>query len=96
MSSWVSGFRDPKGARQVRTLILACVLALSGCANLASVFMPTPVACAPKDSPSPPKTVSNDLLSKLDDYHMILVIAEERLELITYAAKADAVIQACK
>ena len=74
------------------------MLALQGCAGgvLKEILFPTPVACAPKNSPSPPKTVSDGLLAKMDDYHLVLIIAAERLELIDYAGKADAVIQACR
>ena len=58
--------------------------------------MPTPVACAPKDAPSKPTTLPDSLLAKMDDYHLILIIQQERLTLIDYAGKADAIIQACK
>ena len=78
----------------MRALLLAMLL--SGCATLQSVFTPTPVACAPKDAPSKPTTLPNELLAKMDDYHLVLVIAHERLTLIDYAGKADAIIQACR
>ena len=80
----------------MRALLLACCIALSGCAGLKEALYPTPVRCAPKDSPVAPKTLSNSVLAKLDDYHLLLVIAAERLELIDYAGKASAVIDACK
>ena len=76
--------------------LILCCAALTGCASLQSVFKPTPVACAPKDSPSPPKISPDALLAKMDDRHLILVIASERLDLIDYAGKADAIISACK
>jgi len=82
----------------MKPIALLLCLVLQGCAGgmLKEVFFPTPVACAPKNSPTPPKVVSDALLAKMDDYHMVLIIAAERLELIDYAGKADAVIQACK
>jgi len=82
----------------MRLIALLLCLALQGCASgaLREILFPTPVACAPKDSPAPPKTVSDALLGKMDDYHLVLVIAAERLELIDYAGKADAIISACK
>ena len=80
----------------MKAILIACCIALSGCAGLKEAIFPTPVACAPKDSPVAPKTLSNSVLSKLDDYHLLLVIAAERLELIDYAGKADAIIQACR
>ncbi len=76
-------------------LLLAAAI-LSGCGTLASVMLPTPVPCAPKDSPSPPKITSDALLAKMDGYHTILIIASERNELIVYSQAADAIIQACK
>ncbi len=82
----------------MKTLALLLCLMLQGCAGgmLKEVFFPTPVACAPKNSPTPPKVTSNSLLAKMDDYHTVLIIGAERLELIDYAGKADAIIQACK
>ncbi len=74
----------------------ALCLTAQGCATAPTASMPTPVACAPKDSPSLPATTSNADLAKLDDRKLVLTIASERLDLIDYAGKADAVIQACR
>lgn len=79
----------------MKAAILLIAFALQGCAAL-TALMPTPTPCAPKDSPAKPQTMSNDMLRKMDDYHLILIIGEERLRLIDYAGKADAIIQACK
>lgn len=79
-----------------RLIALFIVTILSGCASLQSAFMPTPVPCAPKDAPAKPQTLPDALLKKMDDYHLVLVIQHERLVLIDYAGKADAIIQACK
>ena len=79
-----------------RILCLAAILALSGCAQAPTASMPTPVACAPKNAPSPPTTTANADLAKLDDRQLVLTIASERLDLIDYAGKADAIIQACR
>lgn len=78
----------------MRAILLAAFL--TGCTALQTASVPTPVACAPKDSPSPPVTTPNADLGKLDDYKLVLTIASERLSLIDYAGKADAIIQACK
>ena len=80
----------------MRTLVLLCCIAISGCSTLQSILLPTPVPCAPKDSPTPPKITSDTLLAKMDDRHLVLIIASERLDLIDYAGKADAIISACK
>lgn len=79
----------------MKTLLILCCAAMQGCAAV-SALMPTPVACAPKDSPSPPAVTSNADLSALDDRKLVLTIASERLTLIDYAGKADAIISACK
>ena len=82
----------------MRTVILCTCLLLQGCAGgaLKEILFPTPVACAPKNSPTPPKVVSDSLLSKMDDFHLTLIIAAERLELIDYSGKAAAIIEACR
>lgn len=74
---------------------LLAALLLAGCATTGA-DRPTPVACAPKDSPAPPVTTPGPDLAKLDDYKLVLTIAAERLRLIDYAGKADAIITACK
>jgi len=77
-------------------LAILCCAAISGCATIRDTFFPVATPCAPKDSPSPPKTTPNALLAKFDDYHMVLVIAAERNDLIDYAGKASAIIEACR
>ena len=81
-----------------RAIVALLFLSLQGCAGnmFKDVLFPTPVACAPKDAPTPPKTMSKELLAKMDAYHGVLIIGAERLELIDYAGKADAIVQACK
>ncbi len=76
------------------TTLVICILA--GCATAPTASMPTPVRCAPPDSPSPPAITAKADLAKLDDRALVLTIASERLDLIDYAGKADAVIQACR
>ena len=78
----------------MRILILCCA-AMCGCATAPTASMPTPVRCAPADSPSPPATTANADLAKLDDRQLVLTIASERLDLIDYAGKASAIISAC-
>ena len=81
-------------------LILCCAAALllQGCAAFSALtaLLPTPVGCAPKDSPSLPVITTNADLAKLNDYELILVIGAERSELIVYSKQADAIVQACK
>jgi len=67
-----------------------------GCATPPTASMPTPVRCAPADSPSPPATTANADLAKLGDRELVLTIASERLDLIVYSQAADAIIRACK
>lgn len=80
----------------MKTLLILCCIAISGCATSPTASIPVPVRCAPADSPSPPATTDNADLAKLDDRNLVLRIASERLDLIDYAGKADAIIQACR
>ena len=79
--------------------ITACLL-LAGCATEQpppTANIPVGVTCLPPDYPKQkPTTVSNGELKAMDDQGLLLTIATERLELIGYAAKAEAVISACK
>lgn len=80
----------------MRILLVLCCIALYGCETMQKAFMPTPVRCAPKETPTPPKITSKVLLDKMDDYHYVLIVGAERLELISYAAQAAPIIQACQ
>lgn len=81
----------------MRLLIVLLCSMVGACSSLpGAVNVPVPVHCAPANSPTPPKVSPNGLLAKMDDYHLILIIASERNDLIDYAGKADAIIQACK
>jgi len=90
---WTGVLRYLPSVAKVCSMILFVILA--GCATTTAIA-PTPVACAPKDSPIVPATSTNAALAALDDYRLILTIAAERLSLLDYAGKADAVIQACR
>ena len=80
----------------MKFLLILCCIAMQGCAAISSALLPTPVRCAPKDAPAKPQTLPDSLLAKMDDYHLALLIQHERLVLIDYAGKADAIIQACR
>ena len=80
----------------MRALMILCCAAIAGCATAPTASMPTPVRCAPDNSPTVPAFTEKADLAKLDDRTLVLTIASERLDLIDYAGKADAVIQACK
>ncbi len=81
----------------MRALILLLCTMAYGCSSLpAAVSVPVAVHCAPANSPTPPKVSPNSLLAKMDDYHLILIIASERNDLVDYAGKAEAIIKACQ
>ena len=70
---------------------------LAGCATPPpTVEIPVAVSCLPKNAPAKPATSTNAALKAMDDEKLVLTIAAERLDLISYAAEADAAIQACK
>ena len=72
-------------------------LAATGCSTPPpTVSVPVAISCLPAATPSKPATSSNAELAAMTDERLVLTIAAERLDLIFYSAKADAVIQACK
>ena len=80
--------------------ILCCMAALAGCAQepaLPTVTkVPVPVPClSAAQVPALPAVKGNAELAALPDEGLVLEIAAERLELIGYSLKADAVIRAC-
>jgi len=78
-------------------LILGALLALSSCATPPpTVDIPVGISCLPAAVPARPASNSNADLKAMDDERLVLVIAQERLELLVYSAKAEAVIQGCK
>ena len=80
-------------------LLLCCLAALAGCATEAplprTVEVPVRVPCV-KDAPALPAVKANAELAALGDEALVLTIAAERLELLGYALKADAVISGCR
>jgi len=80
--------------------MLACLSLLAGCATEQlppTANIPVGVTCLPADAPKQkPATVSNGELKAMDDETLVLTIAAERLALLVYSAKAEAVISACR
>lgn len=80
------------------TLLLAAAI-LSGCVSNPTiptvVRVPVPVACV-NDAPVSPETRHEAEILAMDDYAATLVTWTERLLLRAYAAKAEAVIAACR
>ena len=74
-------------------------LLLAGCATGPTVptvvRVPVPVACV-KDAPVAPETRPEAEILAMDDYAATLTTWTERLLLKAYAAKAEAVIAACR
>lgn len=82
----------------MRRIFLLCVVA-SGCAtepSLPSASIPVAVSCVPQDAPTFPPLRSNAELKALDDRRIVLALAEERLSLLGYSKRAEAVINACR
>lgn len=77
------------------------ILLLAGCATnptiqTVEVKVPVPVSCLPPTLPERPKIVANAELLKLTDGALVLEIAAERLDLLSYTAQIDAILQACR
>ncbi len=80
--------------------ILACACLLAGCSGLPEMPSVAKVPVAQPclnaaDAPKLPAVKSNAELGVLADEPMVLTIAAERAELLSYALKADPVIRAC-
>jgi hypothetical protein len=89
--------------RPASTLVLTLArvsvipLLLSSCASLpTTVQVPVTVSCLPSEVPALPPVLDNPALQRLDDATLILTIAAERLDLLSYARQAEAVISACR
>ena len=82
----------------MKSLIVASLLALVGCAASPAkeATIPVAVQCIPSDAPTLPQVGTNAELAAMSDHELILRIAAERLELLTYGRAADAVIRACR
>ena len=73
----------------------AAIVMLAGCATLdAKVAIPT--SCLKSDPPAMPQTASEAEILAMSDYAATLQTYTERLLLKAYAAKAEAVINACR
>lgn len=75
-------------------VILCCVVLISGCATL-DAKVAIPVSCI-KAAPAVPATATEAEILAMSEYAATLTTWTERLELKAYAAKASAVIEACK
>jgi len=73
---------------------------LIGCTSAPTVpervLVPTPVPCLSAPPPAPPETRSEAEILSMDDYAATMQAWIERLSLKAYAAKADALLQACR
>ena len=78
--------------------LVTAVAILSGCASTlpATVSVPVPISCIPANAPSLPKITPNAELQAMPDKALVLTIAAEREDLISYSLQADAVIRACR
>ena len=78
-------------------LALLAPLLLSGClATTPTAQVPVAVSCVPANAPTLPAVTDNAALAKLDDRKLVLVIAAERNDLLSYGVAASMVIEACR
>ena len=89
---------DKKGSqvrltnRVIRLFLITAFV--SGCATL-DAKVAIPVSCI-KDAPAVPQPATEAEILAMSEYAGTLTTWTERLELKAYAAKADAIIQACR
>jgi len=93
------GINLSKSANRMKSSCFLMIAALAGCATgptvPAVVKVPVPVSCV-KAAPVAPETRHEAEILAMDDYAATLTTWTERLLLKAYAAKAEAVIAACK
>ena len=86
----------PRSHVAARIVILLASL-LAGCAAVPqTVTVPVAVSCIPETSPTAPAITHPAELALLDDYALVLKLAAERLELISWSRQAEVVIQGCR
>ena len=79
-------------------LYSALFVIISGCAatSTPSALVPVASSCLPAQVPSMPLVRPDSELLALDDRQLVLTIASERLELISFSRQAEALLQACR
>ena len=75
-----------------------CLILLSSCAAVPqTVSVPVHVGCLPAEGiPTLPALTEGASLAALSDYELVLRIAAERLDLISWSRQAQVIIEACK
>ena len=73
----------------------ACAAIISGCATSPTASIPVAVSCV-KEAPAKPETQPETAILAMPDYAATLTVWTERLELKSYAERAEAVINGCK
>jgi hypothetical protein len=83
-------------AAPLHVVLLSCAAIVSGCATGPTATIPVPVSCLKSEPPAMPQTATEAEILAMNEYAATLTIFTERLELKAFAAKADAIIQACR
>lgn len=85
-----------------RTLLIACAIALAGCATPRPpieipkvVQIPVPVPCIKAPMERPAFRTDGELVA-MDDYRLVLELAADRLKRQGYEAVLEAQIAACR
>lgn len=83
-----------------RLLAATAIIALSACASGPQlperILVPVASSCVPTGMPPAPTISTNAELLGLADRELVLRIAAERLELISFSRQAEAVLSGCQ
>ena len=81
-----------------RITAICCAAALSACATSApqQALVPVATSCIPQEIPRLPDTSSATTLAAMDDRSLVLTIASERLDLLSFSRQAAALLEACR
>ena len=90
------GYPARRGLSLCAAITLGSVL-LAGCATApVEVRVPVPVPCVSADFPAAPVVRSDADLLAMDDYRLVLALAEERARLAAWTAQAGPVVESCR
>ena len=81
----------------IRITAICCAAALSACASAPpQALVPVATTCIPQEIPRLPDTSSATTLAAMDDRSLVLTIASERLDLLSFSRQAAALLEACR
>lgn len=76
--------------------LMASAPVISGCAIAPTASIPIPTSCVPPNAPTMPPVMPNAELAKLGDRELVLRIAAERLDLLSFGVQSEMILLVCR